>query len=42
MAKKHNWTKEQPHQVSTGKITTEKYAESKPDKVEWVKVKKGK
>lgn len=37
--KKHDWKKEQPHQVVTGKITTNKYAENNPQKVEWVKVK---
>lgn len=40
--KKHDWKKEQPHQASSGKITTKKYAEKHPEKVEWVKVKKGK
>jgi len=38
--KKHNWAKEQPHHVVTGKITTMKYATTYPQKVEWVKVKK--
>ena len=42
MAKKHDWKKEQPHHVVTGKITTEKFAVKKPDKVEWVKVKTSK
>lgn len=39
---KHNWAKEQPHDVVTGKITKEKYAIQHPNKVEWVKVKKSK
>lgn len=38
--KKHNWAKEKPHHVSNGKITTRKYAEKHPNKVEWVKDKK--
>ena len=38
--KNHNWNKEQPHHVVTGKITTEKYAIIHPKKVEWVKNKK--
>lgn len=38
--KKHDWTKEQPHHATTGKITTENYARKHPDKVEWVKNKK--
>lgn len=41
-SKKHDWAKEQPHHVETGKITTKKYAEEHPNKVEWVKEKKGK
>lgn len=41
MAKKsHNWAKEQPHHAVTGKITTKKYADTYPKKVEWVKNKK--
>ena len=40
--KKHDWTKEQPHHVVNGKITTEKFARSHPERVEWVKVKKTK
>lgn len=40
--KKHDWNKEQPHHVVTGKITTENYARNHPEKVEWVKEKKGK
>jgi hypothetical protein len=40
--KKHDWTKEQPHHVVTGKITTENYARNYPEKVEWVKSKKRK
>jgi len=40
MSRKHDWNKEQPHQVDTGRITTEKYADRHPDKVEWVKNKK--
>ncbi len=43
MAKKnHDWSKEQPHHAKTGEITTRKYADDHPDKVEWVKEKKGK
>jgi hypothetical protein len=42
MAKKHDWDKEQPHHVKTGKITTRKYADANPDKVEWVKEKSSK
>jgi hypothetical protein len=38
--KKHDWSKEQPHDARTGKITTEEYARKHPDKMEWVKVKK--
>jgi len=37
---KHNWKKEQPHHVVTGEITSKKFAENNPKKVEWVKVKK--
>jgi len=37
--KQHNWAKEQPHLATTGKITTRKFAEKNPKKVEWVKVK---
>ncbi len=40
--KPHNWSKEQPHDAKSGRITSEKFARSKPDKVEWVKEKKGK
>ena len=36
----HDWNKEQPHHVETGKITTEKYTRERPEKVEWVKEKK--
>ncbi len=36
----HNWNKYQPHQVDTGKITTRRYAENNPSKVEWVAAKK--
>jgi hypothetical protein len=38
--RKHDWSKEQPHHVVTGRITTEKYARAHPEKVEWVKNKK--
>lgn len=38
--KKHNWNREQPHHVETGRITPEKYAVKHPEKVEWVKEKK--
>jgi hypothetical protein len=38
--KNHDWNKEQPHHAKTGKITTKKFAENNPNKVEWVKVKK--
>lgn len=40
--KKEDWKKTQPHQVDTGRITTKKYADKNPGKVEWVKAKKGK
>jgi hypothetical protein len=40
--KNHDWTKEQPHDAKTGRITTRKTAEKRPEKVEWVKVKKPK
>lgn len=40
--KKHDWKKEQPHHAKTGRITTKKFADKNPNKVEWVKVKKGK
>ena len=36
----HDWSKEQPHHAETGEITSRKYADNHPDKVEWVKVKK--
>ena len=35
----HNWNREQPHHVDTGRITTEDYARRNPGKVEWVKEK---
>ena len=38
--KKHNWNKEQPHRADNGRITTRKFAEKNPRKVEWVKEKK--
>lgn len=38
--KKHDWNKEQPHHVKTGRITSEDYARKHPEKVEWVKEKK--
>ncbi len=38
--KKHDWTKEQPHHVVTGEITSKDFAKKHPEKVEWVKVKK--
>jgi hypothetical protein len=38
--KPHDWNKEQPHQVDTGRITSENYARRYPGKVEWVKEKK--
>jgi hypothetical protein len=37
--KQHDWAKAQPHHVVTGKITTEKYADKHPEKVEWVTAK---
>jgi len=40
--RKHDWAKEQPHHVNTGRITTERFAVQHPEKVEWVKDKKGK
>lgn len=38
--KQHDWNKEQPHHVDSGKITREAFARNNPNKVEWVKVKK--
>jgi hypothetical protein len=38
--KPHDWTKEQPHHVDTGRITKEDYARKHPEKGEWVKEKK--
>ena len=38
--REHDWSKEQPHHVVTGRITTEDYADKHPEKVEWVKEKK--
>jgi hypothetical protein len=35
-----DWNKAQPHHVKTGKITTRKFANKNPNKVEWVKAKK--
>ena len=40
--RQHNWAKEQPHIATTGRITTRKFAEKNPKKVEWVKIKKSK
>lgn len=40
--KRPNWNKAQPHSARTGRITTRKYAEANPDKVEWVTSKKSK
>lgn len=40
--KNHDWKKEQPHDARTGEITTLHFAENHPERVEWVKVKKGK
>jgi hypothetical protein len=37
--KKHNWGKAQPHQGSTGKITSRGYARNNPRKVTWVTAK---
>lgn len=41
MNKTRDWKKAQPHHATTGKITTRKFAENNPNKVEWVTVKKG-
>lgn len=38
--KSHDWNKEKPHDVDTGRITPKEWAEKHPDKVEWVKDKK--
>lgn len=38
--REHDWSKEKPHHATTGKITTRRYAENNPKKVEWVKDKK--
>jgi hypothetical protein len=35
--RRHDWNKEQPHHVDTGRITKEDYARNHPNKVEWVK-----
>lgn len=40
--KPHDWNKEQPHHADTGRITSERYARNNPEKVTWVKEKKGK
>lgn len=40
--KQHNWNKEQPHHVVTGKITTKQFAVTNPNKVTWVKEKTSK
>jgi len=40
--KNHNWNKEKPHDVVTGKITPKDYAVKHPEKVEWVKDKQPK
>lgn len=37
MTKKHDWNKEQPHHVDTGRIVKRDWAEKHPGKVEWVK-----
>jgi hypothetical protein len=37
--KGRDWNKAQPHHATTGEITTRKFAEKNPNKVEWVKVK---
>ncbi len=37
-----DWNKAQPHHVVTGKITTRKFADAHPEKVEWVRGKKPK
>jgi hypothetical protein len=37
--KGRDWNKAQPHNASTGKITSRKFAENNPKKVEWVTVK---
>ena len=36
----HNWAKVKPHHANSGRITTRRYAEKHPSKVEWVKDKK--
>jgi hypothetical protein len=36
-SKKHDWNKEQPHHVDTGRIVKKDWAEKHPNKVEWVK-----
>ena len=38
--KKHDWGKEQPHDVRTGRFVPDEKARNNPDKVEWVKEKK--
>ncbi len=37
--RRHDWAKAQPHDAKTGKITTKKFAETNPNKVEWVRAK---
>lgn len=39
--KNHDWNKEQPHDADTGRFRKDDYARKNPDKVEWVKEKKG-
>jgi len=38
MAKKRisRWAKAQPHDAKSGRITTKRYAEKHPEKVEWI------
>lgn len=40
--RQRDWNKVQPHHVDTGEITTRKFAEAHPEKVEWVTAKKPK
>lgn len=37
MSKKHDWSKEQPHDPKDGTFVTRKEAEKHPEKYSWVK-----
>lgn len=42
MPKKHDWSKEQPHDPNDGTFVSRKKAEAKPEKYTWVTEKKKK